>query len=76
MGVAYFGFAIWNDELMSLRFYPVIANAGMLVLFSGTLFFPPTFIERIARLQHPRSTPRRRYLYPKSDSGLVSVLYP
>ena len=53
LGMAYFGFAIWNDKLASLRFYPVIANAGMLLLFSWTLFFPPSFIERIARLQHP-----------------------
>jgi len=49
----YFGFAIWSDQLFTLRFYPVIANVAILLLFSWSLYSPPSLIERIARIQHP-----------------------
>ena len=57
VGVLYFGFAIWSDELLTLRFYPVIANAAVLLLFSWTLYSPPSLVERIARMQHPDLPP-------------------
>lgn len=34
----------------ALLFYPVWMSLGMLLLFLSSLFFPPTVIERIARL--------------------------
>lgn len=34
----------------ALLFYPVWISLGMLLLFISSLFFPPTVIERIARL--------------------------
>ncbi|MEH8022145.1 hypothetical protein [Rheinheimera metallidurans] len=33
-----------------LLYYPVWMNAGMLMLFGYSLFYPPTVVERIARL--------------------------
>jgi uncharacterized membrane protein len=57
MGMVYCGFAIWSNELLTLRFYPAIANAAMLLLFSWTLLSPPSLIERIARIQHPDLPP-------------------
>lgn len=44
--------ALTNSELL-LRFYPAAVNLGMLLLFAGSLFFPPSMIERFARLADP-----------------------
>lgn len=52
VGMLYFSFATWSDELITLRFYPVFANAAVLLLFSWSLYSPPSLIERIARIQH------------------------
>lgn len=41
------------DELIGLKFYPVLVNAGFLGLFGASLIRPPTVIERLARLQQP-----------------------
>jgi uncharacterized membrane protein len=57
VGMLYFGFAIWSDKLFTLRFYPVIANVAVLLLFSWSLCSPPSLVERIARLQHPDLPP-------------------
>lgn len=35
---------------LALLYYPVWINAGLLLLFSWSLYFPPTVIERVARL--------------------------
>ncbi len=34
----------------AMLYYPVWMNAGMLLLFASSLWFPPTVVERIARL--------------------------
>ena len=39
----------WMKFLLPLKFYPVLMNLLMLVLFAQSLLFPPTIIERIAR---------------------------
>ena len=44
--------ALINSELL-LRLYPAAVNLGMLVLFGGSLFRPPSMIERFARLGEP-----------------------
>ena len=41
--------AVSNSELL-LRLYPAAVNLGMLLLFGGSLLFPPSMIERFARL--------------------------
>ena len=56
-GVIYFGFAIWSNNPVSLRFYPALVNGVMLVIFSWSLMSPPSLIERLARLQHPDLPP-------------------
>ena len=53
IGVIYCSFAIWNNNLITLRFYPVLINLSFFVVFAGSLFSPPPIIERIARIQHP-----------------------
>lgn len=57
VGMVYCGFAIWSNELLTLRFYPAIVNAAMLLFFSWSLWSPPSLIERIARIQHPDLPP-------------------
>lgn len=43
----------WRWGEASVLFYPVAVNAAMLAVFAFSLRFPPTVIERLARLQHP-----------------------
>ncbi|MDH5190245.1 MAG: septation protein IspZ [Gammaproteobacteria bacterium] len=43
---------ILNDE-QALKYYPVVINAVMLVVFARSLLYPPTVIELFARLQYP-----------------------
>jgi uncharacterized membrane protein len=57
VGIVYCGFAMWRNELDALRLYPVLVNAGMLLLFAWSLHKPPSVIERLARLQHPNLPP-------------------
>ena len=41
------------DDSTLLRWYPVLINVAMLVLFAGSLFSGMPVIERLARLQEP-----------------------
>jgi len=54
----YCGFAVWHNNLISLRFYPTLINLVLLLVFTASLYFPPTAIERLARLQHPDLPPK------------------
>ena len=47
--------AITNNELL-LRLYPAIVNFGMLLIFGISLKYPPSIIERFARLHEPSLT--------------------
>jgi len=49
--------AVWRNDTITLRFYPVVVNGAMLCLFAWSLFYPPTVIERLARLKHPDLPP-------------------
>ncbi|MGE5467981.1 MAG: hypothetical protein ACM3Y9_11215 [Ignavibacteria bacterium] len=48
--------AIVNSEAL-LRFYPVAVSVGMLSLFGLSLKFPPSMVERFARLRDPELPP-------------------
>jgi len=48
--------ALTNSETL-LRGYPAAMNAGMLVLFGGSLLRPPSMVERFARLAEPQLSP-------------------
>ena len=48
--------ALWVwvfEQSEALKVYPVLVNLSFLVLFSWSLFHPPTVIERLARLTEP-----------------------
>lgn len=49
--------SIFNDAL-PLKLYPALVNAVMLAVFAVSLRFPPTVVERIARLTEPELPPR------------------
>jgi uncharacterized membrane protein len=42
------------NQALPLKLYPALVNAVMLAVFAISLRFPPTVIERIARMQHPQ----------------------
>jgi uncharacterized membrane protein len=44
---------VFNDTL-PLKLYPVMVNGLLLAVFAGSLWFPPTVVERIARLHDPK----------------------
>lgn len=46
---------ITNNETL-LRLYPALVSCGMLVIFSFSLKYPPSMIERFARLHEPNLT--------------------
>jgi uncharacterized membrane protein len=46
---------ITNNETM-LRLYPTLVNCGMLLIFGFSLKYPPSMIERFARLHDPDLT--------------------
>ena len=41
-----------------LKLYPVVVNVGFLGLFAWSLYYPPSMIERLARLRDPELPPR------------------
>lgn len=55
------GFGVWllagiaasTESLLLIKLYPVLVNALMLMLFVSSLVFPPSAIERLARLHEP-----------------------
>jgi uncharacterized membrane protein len=53
LGIIYCLLAVWNNNLITLRFYPVLISLSLFIVFTASLFYPPPIIERFARLQHP-----------------------
>jgi uncharacterized membrane protein len=45
------------DSSGAVRYYPVLVNAALLVVFAASLVSPPSVIERIARLRDPELRP-------------------
>ena len=56
--------AFFANALAPLKLYPVLVNAVMLVVFAASLRWPPSAVERIARLQHP-DLPARGVAYTR-----------
>lgn len=48
---------IWGIQL-SLKFYPVMMNFGLLTLFVTSLLSPPSIVERLARIKEPDLSPQ------------------
>ena len=67
------GVIAFADNSTMLLSYPVLMNAGFLCLFLFTLIFPPTIVEKIARLQDPDLPEAGVQLHSSSDQGMVRV---
>jgi uncharacterized membrane protein len=50
--------AVWGNALLPLKLYPVLVNAAMLIAFGYSLIFPPSMVERFARLREPDLPPQ------------------
>lgn len=50
-------FAALGNQALPLKLYPVLVNAALLAAFALSLRFPPTAIERLARLHEPDLPP-------------------
>ncbi len=46
-------FSFWGNQAMPLKLYPVLVSLTLLCVFSISLVYPPTVIERLARLHEP-----------------------
>ena len=73
-GVLFCGFAIWSNNLVSLRFYPALVNGVMLAIFLWSLLSPPSLIERLARLQHP-DLPSEGIIYTRRVTQVWCVFF-
>lgn len=51
IGVVFF--TILYNTSLGLKFYPVIVSCFFLVVFLYSLYYPPSFIEKIARINKP-----------------------
>lgn len=50
-------FTWFGNALLPLKLYPVGVNALMLVLFGASLVYPPSAVERFARVREPDLSP-------------------
>lgn len=45
--------AVWSNAWLPLKLYPVLVNAALLAMFAYSLIYPPSIIERLARMRNP-----------------------
>jgi uncharacterized membrane protein len=48
-----YGVAVWANVMLPLKLYPVLVNIALLSIFAYSLIFPPSVIERLARMRDP-----------------------
>lgn len=51
------GWSWVQQSAIGVKFYPVVISAGLLLVFGWSLWFPPTVVERLARLKEPDLPP-------------------
>ncbi len=62
------------DSKGPLLFYPVIVNFLLFLLFMHTVIYPPSMIEKFARLQHPE-LPQNGVRYTRAVTIVWSVFF-
>lgn len=73
-GICYCALAVWNNNQLTLRFYPVLISFGLFIVFFSSLFSSQPIIERIARLQHP-DLPEQGIRYTRNVTIIWSVFF-
>ena len=66
--------AVWTNLLLPLKLYPVLVNAALLGLFAYSLLFPPSIIERFARLREP-DLPARAIRYTRRVTQVWCIFF-
>lgn len=51
------GLTVWSNQLLPLKLYPFLMNVLTLGVFGYSLFYPPSIVERIARITEPDLPP-------------------
>ncbi len=74
LAIAFSLLALWNNDLITLRFYPVLINFALFLVFLRSLYFPPPVIERLARLQHPYLPPKG-VIYTRKVTKVWTVFF-
>ncbi len=74
LGIAFCMIAVWSNDLITLRFYPVLISFSLLTIFVTSLFYPPPIIERLARLQHP-DLPEQGIIYTRKVTIVWCVFF-
>src|SRR6185369_7979069 len=64
--------ALWLNAILPLKFYPVLVNGTLLGLFAYSLLFPPSIIERWARLRNAE-LPAGDLLYAPRYPSVVHI---
>ena len=68
------GAFIANSESL-LLFYPVLVSVVLLLVFAWSLYFPPSVIERLARLSEPE-LPQRAVVYTRRVTVAWCFFFP
>lgn len=62
------------NQALPLKLYPALVNAVMLAVFAASLIFPPSVVERIARLTEP-DLPPRAVIYTRRVTQIWCVFF-
>jgi len=74
LGLAYAAFAALANNIITLRYYPVMMNAALLLIFGFSLLQSTSFVERLARLQTP-DLPPQGVLYTRRVTVVWCVFF-
>ena len=66
---------MWNNTFQPLKFYPVLVNAVMLGIFGYSLMFPPSIVERFARIRNP-DLPTQAVHYTRRVTQVWCIFFP
>ena len=74
-GILLAAVSILQRSADAILYYPVVMNAGMLLVFAHSLVYPPTAIERIARLSDGDDLPPEAISYTRRVTVAWSVFF-
>ena len=72
--VLLFALAVWGNALLPLKLYPVLVNATLLGAFGYSLVYPPSMIERLARMREP-DLPAAAVGYTRRVTGVWCIFF-
>lgn len=74
VGILLTALVFWSNTILPLKLYPVMVNGLLLVVFAASLWFPPTVVERIARLQDPE-LPQKAVVYTRRVTQIWCLFF-